>query len=157
MELTVAVSGSLAPVRDKKPSAEGLSAIAYDKEGKAHQLVIGKLDGPLKALRKDKLKAGRLRLDGYFHVAEPGFYQLAVKASGDLRLSVNDRMLLEQRLSLHEGEAFLPLSLQRGWYKLGVDLVISNRPFLKVVLGGDQVPVTLAGNNLGHDQPRTGN
>ncbi len=154
VELTIGVPGSHVPVRDEKPSAEGLSAIAVDKEGTAHPLVIGQLDGPLKAVHKDKLKAVQLRLDGYFHVAEAGFYQLAVQASGDLRLTVNDRLLLEQPLSLKDGEAFLPIGLQTGWYKLGIDLVISGRPFLKVVLGGDQVPVTLAGNRLGHDQPR---
>ena len=148
--LSIGVPDSLDPAVDEKPPADGLSAIVYDKEGNAHHLVIGQLDGPLKELRKNKLQARQLRLDGFFHVAKPGFYQLAVKASGDLRLSVNDRMLLDKRLSIKEGEAFLPISLQQGWHKLGIDLVISGRAFLKVVLAGDQVPATLAGNSLGH-------
>jgi tetratricopeptide (TPR) repeat protein len=157
VELTVEVPHSLTPVRDEIPSAEGLSAIVYDKEGTAHPLVIDQLDGPLKALQKDKLKAKQMKLDGYFQVAEPGFYQLAIKAGGDLRLSVNDQVLLVQHLSPQEGEAFLPLSLQQGWYKLGVDLEVAGRPFLKAVLGGDQVPVTLTGNRLGHDEPGVDN
>jgi tetratricopeptide (TPR) repeat protein len=152
VKLNVGAPRSLAPARYDKPSAEGLNAIVYDKEEKAHPLVISQLDGPLKALHKHKLKAEQLRLNGYIHVTEPGFYQLAIKGSGDLGLWVNDRKQLEQQLSQQEEEAFLPLSLQRGWYKLGIDLVISGRPFLKVVLGGDQAPVTLAGDHLGHDQ-----
>ena len=42
----------------------------------------------------------------------------------------------------------------RVWHKLGFDLVMSDRQFLKVVLGGDQVLVTMVGNSLGYDQPR---
>jgi tetratricopeptide (TPR) repeat protein len=152
--LSISVPDSLAPAMEEKPHGEGLNAIAYDKKGNEHRLVISELDGPLKALRKNKLKAGQLRLDGFFHVAKAGFYQLAVKTSGRIRLAVNDQMLLEKHLSMHEGEAFLPISLKRGWYKLGIDLVISGRPFLKVVLAGDQAPLTLAGNSLGHDQTR---
>jgi len=154
--LSIGVPAGLVPVMDEKPSGDGLSAIAYDKEGNAHHLLISQLDGPLKALRKNKLQAGRLSLDGYFHVAEPGFYQLAVKASGPVSVSVNERMLLDKSLSMPEGEAFLPISLKRGWYKMGIDLVISGRPFLKVVLAGDQAPVALAGDSLGHDQSRAG-
>ncbi|GMQ86864.1 MAG: hypothetical protein BMS9Abin08_0062 [Gammaproteobacteria bacterium] len=143
------------PVMDEKPSDNGLSAIVYDNKGKEHRLVISQLNGLLKELRKKKLKARQLRLDGYFHVAKQGFYQLAVKASGRFSISVNDQMLLDKRLSMHE-EAFLPISLKRGWYKLGIDLVISDRQFLKVVLAGDQVPVALAGNSLGHYKTRPG-
>lgn len=150
VELSIGVPAGLVPAVDEKPPGDGLSAIAYDKEGNAHHLIIGQLDGPLKELHKNKLKATQLRLDGFFHVARAGFYQLAVKTSGDIRLSVNDRMLLDKRLSIKEGEAFLPLSLKQGWHKLGIDLVISDRVFLKIVLAGDQVPVTLAGNSLGH-------
>jgi hypothetical protein len=147
---------SLVPVMEEKPPGDGLSAIAYDKKGNEHHLVISQLDGRLKELRKNKLKVGQLRLDGFIHVAEPGFYQLAVAASGRLRLSVNGQMLLDKRLSMHEEEAFLPISLERGWYKLGIDLDISGRPFLKVVLAGDQAPVSLAGNSLGHYPTRPG-
>jgi tetratricopeptide (TPR) repeat protein len=156
VELSIGMPGSLDPVMEEKPPADGLSAIAYDKKGNKHHLVISQLDGQLKELRKNKLKAGQLRLDGFFHVAKPGFYQLAVEGSGRLSVSVNDQVLLDKRLSVHEEVAFLPISLKRGWYKLGIDLVISGRPFLKVVLAGDQVPVTLAGNSLGHYQTRAG-
>ena len=141
---------------EEKPLGDGLSAVAYDKKGNEHRLVIGQLDGPLKELRKNKLKAEKLRLDGFFHVAEPGFYQLAVKASGPVSVSVNEQMLLDKSLSMPEGEAFLPMSLERGWYKLGIDYVISGRQFLKVVLAGDQVPVALAGESLSHDMSNAG-
>jgi tetratricopeptide (TPR) repeat protein len=156
VELSIGVPGSLAPVMEEKPHGVGLSAIVYDNKGNEHRLVISELDGPLKELRKIKLKAAQLRLDGFFHVVKPGFYQLVVKTSGRISLSVNDQMLLEKRLSIHEGEAFLPISLQRGWYKLGIDLAITGRPFLEVVLAGDQPPLTLAGNSLGRSPDGAG-
>jgi hypothetical protein len=156
VSLSIGMPDSLVPAMEEKPPGDGLSAIAYDKKGNEHHLVISQLDGRLKELRKNKLKVGQLRLDGFIHVAKPGFYQLAVAASGRLRLSVNGQMLLDKRLSMHEEEAFLPISLERGWYKLGIDLDISGRPFLKVVLAGDQAPVSLAGNSLGHYPTRPG-
>lgn len=150
VEFAIGVPDGMAPAMDEKPPGDGLSAIVYDKKGHEHHLVIVQLRGQLKALRNKKLQARRLQLDGFFHVAKSGFYQLAVTASGDLSISVNDRMLLGKRLSIKEGEAFLPVSLKQGWHKLGIDFVISGRPFLKITLAGDQVPVTLAGNSLGH-------
>jgi hypothetical protein len=107
-------------------------------------------------MTRKEISIGQLRLDGFFHVAKPGFYQLAVEGSGRLSVSVNDQVLLDKRLSVHEEVAFLPISLKRGWYRLGADLVISGRPFLKVVLAGDQAPVTLGGSSLGHYHPRPG-
>jgi len=156
VELSIGLPGSLDPVMTEKPPGDGLSAIASDNKGNEHQLVISQLDGPLRELRKNRLKAGQLRLDGFFHVAKAGFYQLSAEASGRLTISVNDQVLLDNRLSMNEKVAFLPISLKSGWYKLGIDLVISGRPFLKVVLAGDQVPATLAGNSLGHYQTRAG-
>ena len=153
---SVGMPASLVPVMDHKPSGDGLSAIVYDKEGNARHLVVDQLDGPIKELRKKRLNARQLRLDGYFHVDKPGFYQLALKANGRLSVSVNDRMLLDKRASSHEGEAFLPISMEPGWYKLGIDLVISGRPFLKTVLAGDQDPETLGGKTVGHDQTGSG-
>ena len=150
VELSIGVPEALEAAMDEQPPADGLRALVYDKEGKQHQLVIGQLNGSLKELRNNKLKARQLRLDGFFHVSNAGFYQLAVKADGDLSISLNDRTLLDKRLSVKEDEAFLPVSLKQGWYKLGIDLVVAGRPYLKVVLGGDQVPVTLAGDSLGN-------
>ena len=150
VKLNIGVPSSLAPARDDKPSAEGLNAIVYDKQGNQHQLVIGQLNGSLMELRSNKLKARLLRLDGFFHVSNAGFYQLAVKAEGDLSIAVNDRTLLDKHLSAKQDEAFLPVSLKQGWHKLGIDLVVAGRPFLKVVLAGDQVPVILAGDSLGN-------
>ena len=147
--LSIGPPDALLPAMEYEPKAEGLNAIAIDKHGNTHQLVIDELSGPLKALRKSKVNAQQLELDGYFHVAEPGFYQLAVKTSGRIRLSVNDQLLLEKRLTGQEDEAFLPMSLNPGWHKLRIDLEFSGRPFLKVVLAGDQAPLTLAGNSLG--------
>ena len=153
--LNILMPDSLLPVMDKKPSGAGLNAIVYDKEGKEHHLVISQLNGPFKELRKNKLNGGHLKLDGYFYVAKPGFYQLGVTASGHLSISVNDLILLDKKLSRREGSVFLPISLNRGWYKLGIDQVISGRQFLKVVLAGDQIPATLAGDSLSHYQPLT--
>lgn len=45
----------------------------------------------------------------------------------------------------------------RVLHKPGIDLVMSDRQFLKVLLGGDQVLVILTGNSLGYDQPRDDN
>ncbi|MDX2505468.1 MAG: tetratricopeptide repeat protein [Gammaproteobacteria bacterium] len=153
-KFSIGMPDSLSPVMKEKPAAEGLRAIVYDKEGKQQHLEIKQLNGPLRELRKNTLKAEQLELNGYFYVAKPGFYQLALSARGHLSVSVNDQILLDKLLSKHKAEAFLPLNLERGWYKLGINLVISGRAFLKAVLGGDQVPATLAGENLGHDQPQ---
>ncbi len=150
VELSVGVPDSLVPATETQPYANGLSAIAYDRKGNEHHLIVSQLDGQLKELRNNNLHAEQLRLDGYFHVTEAGFYQLAVKASGRLGLSVNDQLLLDKSQPLSGGEAFLPVSLTRGWYKLGIELVDSGRQYLKVVLAGNQAPVSLAGGNLGH-------
>ncbi len=150
VRLSIGTPEALQPVLDEKPSGNGLSAIVYDKENKAHHLVIKQLNGPLRELRKNKLTARQLKLDGYFYVDTDGFYQLAIAARGHLRVSVNDQILLDKLLSKHDGDAFLPLNLKRGWYKLQFDFEVSRRPFLKVVLAGDQVPTTLSGDSLGH-------
>ncbi len=154
--LSIGVPDSWAPAMDEKPTADGLSAVVYDEQGKEHHLVIKQLNGRLNGLRKQlhkkKLKARQLKLDGFFYVAKPGFYQLAVAASGDLSISVNDQILLDNHLATRKENAFIPISLKRGWFKLGINLVNSGRPFLKVILAGDQVPETLAGDSLGHYQ-----
>jgi hypothetical protein len=147
--LSIAPPDTLLPAMEDKPQAEGLNAIAYDDKGHEHRLVIKALDGQLKALRKMNLKAGQLRLDGFFYVAKPGFYQLAVKTSGRIKLSVNEHMLFEKHLSHQDGEGFVPMSLKPGWHKLVIDLEVSGRQFLEIVLAGDQAPLTLAGNSLG--------
>jgi hypothetical protein len=154
--LSIDLPDGLEPLIEEKPLGDGLSAIAYDKQGNEHYLVIDQLDGHLKALRKNKLKTKQLRLDGYFHVAEPGFYQLAVKSGGRVRLSVNDQVYLDKDLSMQGVEAFLPMRLKPGWYKLAIDQFISGNQFLKVVLAGDQAPVALAGKSLGHDRLEAG-
>ncbi|MCK5647812.1 MAG: hypothetical protein KAI22_02945 [Gammaproteobacteria bacterium] len=150
VRLSIGIPEALQPVLDEKPSGNGLSAIVFDKENKEHHLLIKQLNGPLRELRKNKLTARQLKLDGYFYVDTDGFYQLAIAASGHLRVSVNDQILLDKLLSKHDGDAFLPLNMKRGWYKLQFDFEVSRRPFLKVVLAGDQVPTTLSGDSLGH-------
>ena len=147
--LSIGPPDTLLPAMEDKPQAEGLNAIAYDDKGHEHRLVIKALDGPLKALRKMNLNVRQLRLDGFFYVAKPGFYQLAVKTSGRIKLSVNEHMLFEKHLSHQDGEGFVPMSLKPGWHKLVIDLEVSGRQFLEIVLAGDQAPLTLAGNSLG--------
>jgi hypothetical protein len=154
--LSVGTPPSLSPAMGENPPGTGLNIVAYDMEGNEHALVVDRLDGPVKELRELGLKARRLILNGYFHVDKPGFYQLGLGSGGRLSVSVNGQVLLHQRTSIDEGEAFLPLSLERGWYKLEIDLVISGRPYLKAVLAGDQAPLALAGDRLGRYQPRSG-
>lgn len=150
IQLSIGMPEGLQPVLHKKPSGNGLSAIVYDKEDKEHHLLIKQLNGPLRELRKNKLTARKLRLDGYFYVDSDGFYQLAIAARGHLRVSVNDQMLLDKQLSKHDGNTFLSLNLKQGWHQLRFDFEVSGRPYLKVVLAGEQVPAILSGDRLGH-------
>jgi tetratricopeptide (TPR) repeat protein len=148
--LSVRVPDSLEPLPVDEPPGKGLHAILIEKDGHEHQLTGSQLDEKLRELRKKRIKVRQMKLDGYIHVAEAGFYQLAVKTGGRISISLNDRVLLEEQLSLDGSEAFLPVSLTQGWYKLGIDLTVSGPALLKVVLAGDQVPVTLLGSSLGH-------
>ncbi len=150
IELSIGVPASLDPAMDEKPMGNGLRATVYDKQGTAHDLVINQLNGQFKTLRKNKLKAEKIKLDGFFYAATSGFYQLAVAANGHLSISINDQILLDQRLSAREEDAFIPISLKQGWFKLKIDFENSGPPFLKIVLGGEQVPEFLAGDMLAH-------
>jgi len=102
------------------------------------------------------LKAERVVIDGYFRVAEAGFYQLGITAGGTVKVSVNDQVLTAEDLSPSDRESLLPLSLEPGWYKLGIDLAISGHPFLKAMLAGDQLPMVLAGDAIGHVETDAG-
>jgi hypothetical protein len=156
IKLSIGLPDALMPLADVKPVTAGLKAIAYDEAGNPHHLVIGELDGVLREVRRSGLKAKRLVIQGYFHVAEAGFYQLGIRAGGTVEVSVNDQVLAARDVSPSDGERMLPLSLEPGWYKLKIDLTVSGRPFLKVVLGGDQVPTALGGDTTGHDETDAG-
>jgi hypothetical protein len=153
--LSVGAPDRLLPALPEGPPLAGLSAVAFDRDGNKHDLVIDQLDGRLRELRKQRVRARQLRLSGFFQVTEPGFYQLAVAAGGRLRLHVNDQPLLDQSLSSRQ-RAYVPLSLDEGWYKLDIDLLISGRQSLKVVLAGDQPAVVLGGSRLRHALTRSG-
>ena len=150
LELLITEPERLPAITDKPPSNRGLSALIYDEQGGTHRTTIEQLKGRIKIPSKKRVKIDRVSLSGLFNVTEAGFYQFVISTSGQLRVSIDNRHLLDVHVDEKSGERFLPLSLQAGWHSVQIELQGSRRNSLSVVLAGDQPPAVLGGDNLGH-------
>ena len=150
IELEIKEADRQAAFGDIKPLNKGLSAVVQDTDGLTHKVTIERLSGVIKVPDKKRIKIDRLSLNGFFNVTRPGFYQLVVKADGQIQLSINDRLLLDRHITRTSAESILPLSLEAGWHKLQIELDASKQAYLKVLLSGDQVPALLEGDIIAH-------
>jgi hypothetical protein len=86
-------------------------------------------------------EADHLAMHGGFTIHQAGFFEFVVEVSGEITLSVDGEPLW----SIARGEpmhtAFIPLSLAQGDHALGVDYRPVDKPYLKIILEGDQTPV----------------
>ena len=157
IELTVQEPARLAANLLTVNREPGLRARVREASGDVRELVVEKLTGSLRGLTKGQAAVEYLRLEGDFEVQKSGFYQLVINGNGRLRVRVDDQVSLETELA--NGGVFLPLSLERGWHGLILELHPQAKSRLKVLLAGDQVASVLSGDRLGHvkiSDPATG-
>jgi hypothetical protein len=155
------------------PLGEGLRAVVREKSGEARELVVTELNGVLKeigkeepargekerpkgggkdrsrAARKDPSKDGgegeSVTLTGSLKIKKAGFHQLAIASDGWLKVSLHGKVVAEATLASGGLETFVPLGLEAGWHPIEIELrPAGNRPLLKVVMAGEQVPDVLA-------------
>jgi hypothetical protein len=105
--------------------------------------------------RKDPSKDGgegeSVTLTGLLKIEKAGFHQLAIASDGGVKLSVHGRVVADATLAGGGPEAFVPLGLEAGWHPIEIELrPAGKRPFLKVVMAGEQVPDVLGKGNLAH-------
>jgi hypothetical protein len=161
------------------PLGEGLRAVVRGKSGEARELVVTELNGVLKeigkeepargekerpkgggkdrsrAARKDPSKDGgegeSVTLTGSLKIKKAGFHQLAIASDGWLKVSLHGKVVAEATLASGGPETFVPIGLEAGWHPIEIELrPAGRRPFLKVVMAGEQVPGVLGKGNLAH-------
>jgi hypothetical protein len=96
-----------------------------------------KLDGKLDGVAD----TGHLDMTGELAVDESGFFELVVIGSGEISLAVDEQPLLEKQPIERKQARFFPLSLAAGRHHLQVGFTPeeNRRPYLKIMLQGDQV------------------
>ncbi len=151
VEITVREPARLPGATLEQPPAQGLRAVVQDKEGNAREAVVQQLAGTVYEIGELGMKPESTRMTGYFHVAQAGTYQLASRRNGPLRVVVHDRVLIDDSTASDAVERFAVVGLDAGWHPIEIEVRTAGRnPFLKVVLGGDQVPVVLGKGALAH-------
>ena len=106
-----------------------------------------KLDGRLRSLKDVQ----HLTMAGQFTVTRSGFYELVVTGAGEISLAVDAHPLLSSQTMNRKQTRFLPLSLEQGSHDLKIEfLPADNRPYLKLILEGDQV-ATIPEVNVARD------
>jgi hypothetical protein len=85
-------------------------------------------------------------MSGDFTIHQSGFYEFVVQATGDVKLSIDGEAFRSIERVESMKTAFLPLSLAPGVHTLGVDYTPRDkknrhRPYLKIILEGDQRPM----------------
>jgi hypothetical protein len=109
---------------------------AAETEGNHKEANPIKLSGSLSSLKD----AQHLTMAGQFTVARSGFYELVVTGTGEISLVVNDRPLLSSETMNRKQTRFFPLSLEQGSHDLKIEFSPADkRPYLKLILEGDQV------------------
>jgi len=135
----------------EKPPIPGLQAVVHEKNGNRRELIVEKLVGTIGEITKAGVTPESMRLTGLVNVGQPGVYQLAVRSNGRLRITVQDRVLMDEAVSQDGAERFVVLGLEAGWHPIEIELKPGGKnSFLKVVLAGDQVPDVLGKGNLAH-------
>lgn len=151
VEITVREPARLQAAALERPSAQGLRAVVQGKEDSAREVVVQQLAGMIHAVGELGIKPESTTLTGYFHVAQAGTYQFATRRDGPMRILVHDRVLIDDSTSSDAVERFAVVGLEAGWHPIEIELRTAGRnPFLKVVLGGDQVPAVLGKDALAH-------
>jgi hypothetical protein len=141
----------IAPVAAEGPADAGLAVVVQDASGGRQELVVGQLDGAVKELAKTNAKGSTILLTGLLKAARPGFHQLAISSDGQLKVSLHGKVVADATLASGGPETFVPVGLQAGWHPIEIELrPAGRRPFLKVVMAGEQVPGVLGKGNLAH-------
>ena len=97
------------------------------------------------------MKPHKVELTGFLHAGSPGFYQLAIRGHGPLRIAVHDRTVLDETLSGKGAERFVALGLEAGWHPLTIELSPEGKqPSLSIALAGAEPTAQLSKANLAH-------
>ena len=105
-------------------------------EGNHTEVKPIKLNGKLRDLKDVQ----HLTMAGQFTVAHSGFFELVVTGAGTISLIIDNRPLLSKQTIGRKQTRFFPLALEQGPHDLQIEfLPADSRPYLKLVLEGDQV------------------
>ena len=96
-----------------------------------------KLDGNLDGVPD----TGHLDMAGELAIEQTGFFELVVIGSGEISLAVDGQPVMEKQPIERKQARFFPLSLAAGRHHLRVGFTPeeNGRPYLKIMLQGDQV------------------
>jgi hypothetical protein len=95
-----------------------------------------KLNGGLRSLENVQ----HLTMAGQFTVDGSGFFELVVTGAGKISLVVDNHSLLSDQSMDRKQTRFFPLALEQGLHDLQIEFSpADNRPYLKLILEGDQV------------------
>jgi hypothetical protein len=95
-----------------------------------------KLDGRL----KDLVDLQHVILAGQLTVERSGFFELVVTGAGEISIAVDGHALLSNQGMDRKQTRYLPLALEQGPHDLKIEFApADNRPYLKLILEGDQV------------------
>jgi hypothetical protein len=104
--------------------------------GKHKEVKPIKLNGQLRDLKDVQ----HLTMAGQFTVAHSGFFELVVSGAGEISIAVDARPLLSKQVIGRQQPRFFPLALEQGPHDLQIEFSpADNRPYLKLMLEGDQV------------------
>ena len=97
-----------------------------------------RLDGKLGKVAN----ADHLTMAGEFTIHQAGFYEFAIQATGVIALSIDGEPFRSIGRAEPKKTAFIPLSLAPGLHTLGINYTPGDKkPYLKIILEGDQRPV----------------
>jgi hypothetical protein len=105
-------------------------------EGSHNEANLVKLAGKLRNLTDVQ----HITMAGEFTVAHTGFFEFVVSGAGKITLAVDDHPLLSNQTIDKKKTQFLPMALEHGPHDLKIEFLPSdNRPYLKIMLEGDQI------------------
>jgi hypothetical protein len=120
----------------------GLTARATYADGNARSEAFGRRPNVLRRLLADKVRPTGLGVEGYFEVTAAGFYQIALRGEGPVRMAVDDALLLDQDLPAG-GQAMVPVGLEAGRHRLTLQFSRAGSTPPQLILSGDALPTVL--------------
>ena len=134
------------------PGDTGLRASVHYADGAIRRLIVKSLSGRLAELKERAAQIRRIDLDGQFFVPVSGFYELNVRANGELSVDVGQSKSVGKPAPASGGKSALMagLGLEQGWHGIRARLEVDGPPFLEAYLAGEAVAQRLAAERLRH-------
>ncbi len=137
----------------------GLRATLTDDQGEEHPAILGSLgQGPGRTLRHDLADRGQptphgIQAEGYLVVESAGTWEIEVRASGPVKLSIGGQELLSLDAVPPNGRVFASVPLELGHHPIVLEArgALANR--VGLYLSGPRATAPLLGARLVHVPP----